>query len=148
MKKAKLLKTALLVTVLAALYLFSQGGQVFVKQAPPLPPEVKTEPPAASVSPAPPETVSSGDSAAAQSGGQSGSLTLAPVPRGQDTLPANSDYSYTIKNEKKELQILPGVTYAPRDGVSIKTSSKDEVIQLQRDHSSNTDYQVLWKKKF
>ena len=146
MRTAKRLKIAILVMLLAGLYLLFQGGQLFVKQEPPAPPEVKVkaEPPV-SISPAPQESVSSGDSV---SFGESGSMALSPAPRTPAASQANSDYSYTIKKEKKELQILPGVTYVPSEGVNIKTASKDETIQLQRDHSYNTDYQVLWKKKY
>jgi len=144
MRTAKLLKIAILVMLLAGLYLLFQGGQLFVKQEPPAPREVKAEPPV-SISPAPQESVSSVESV---SSGESGSMALSPVPRTPAASQANSDYSYTIKKEKKELQILPGVTYAPSEGVNIKTASKDETIQLQRGHSYNTDYQVLWKKKY
>jgi hypothetical protein len=147
MKKGKLLRIAILVILLVGLYLFFQGGQLFVKQVPPAPPEVQTEPPA-TPSAAPLENVSSVSSGVGDVS-QSSSLALSPAPRTGDLSQASSDYSYSIKKpEKKELQILPGVSYVPKEGVSIKTASKDETIQIQRDRSYNTDYQVLWKKKY
>lgn len=147
MRKSKLLRIAILVILLLGIYLFVQGGPLFVKQAPPAPQppaEGKAEPPAV-VSPPAQQPVSSGGGGQ----GQSDSMALEHSPRSVDTSQTNTDYSYSIRNEKKkEYLVLPGVTYVPKEGVNIKTAVPDETIHLSRDHSYHSDYQVLWQKKY
>lgn len=139
----KLLKIGLLVVLLVGLYFFFQGGATFMTNKPSMPPTIKTEAPAP-LPPAKQQTVTT----AAESP-SSGTVELSTESYHTQSAPQNnSDLSYSLKRENKERQITPGVTFVPGQGISIKTDNKDETVQLQRDHTYNGDYQVMWKKKY
>jgi hypothetical protein len=80
----------------------------------------------------------------------SGKLEMAPESKTlySSSAPGEGDYSYTLRREKKEVVITSGVSYVPGEGLNIKTAKPDEVVQIQRDNSYNTDYQVMLKKKY
>ncbi|HWQ61867.1 MAG TPA: hypothetical protein VN521_06120, partial [Negativicutes bacterium] len=62
---------------------------------------------------------------------------------------AVADYSYSLKQQRSERTILPGVTVGPGKAVSVKTANKDETIRITRDSTyPSSDYQVMWQKKY
>jgi hypothetical protein len=138
----RLLKIALLVVLLVGLYFFFQGGALVVTDKPSEPSTSKTEVPA--ISPANQKS----ETPAAQAP-TSGTIALSEEARNNQAVPqANPEFSCSLKKEDNERKIAPGVAVIPGQGISIKTDAKDETVMLQRDHTYNGDYQVLWKKKY
>lgn len=59
------------------------------------------------------------------------------------------EQSYSIKNEKKEIPITPGVSLQPGKSVNVKIPGGEEVIRIQRDKTYHPGgYNVLWEKKY
>lgn len=59
------------------------------------------------------------------------------------------EQSYSIRNEKKEIYITPGVTLQPGKSINIKIPGGDEMIRVQRDKNYHPGgYNVLVEKKF
>jgi hypothetical protein len=135
-------RLAVLIILAAAAYLAVTAGPTAVKTPPAAPPE---QTPAAA-----PPAAPSGENQPAASGPRSGQMRLADAP---DTFaplrPEPADYTYTLKKERKERAIAPGVTYVPGEGIHIKTSGKDATIRITRDTTYQaSDYQVMWHKKY
>lgn len=59
------------------------------------------------------------------------------------------EQSYSIKNEKKEIPITPGVSLQPGKSVNVKVPGEEEFIRVQRDKVYHPGgYNVLLEKKF
>lgn len=103
-------------------------------------------PVAAPVAPAAAEEPSPAPSAEAAHG----QLKMAGQPRAfTPSSSAADDFSYSLRQERTERTILPGVTYSPSQGVNVKTADKDATIRITRDATyTTTDYQVMWHKKY
>lgn len=150
MRKKSLTGIVVIVMLLVGLYFFFPSGEKLVEQPRPVIEDTNQESSSAS-----PETQTAAQLAKDSSssdfhGEQTVRLRLSPASSGgSDSAYSPADFSYSIKRENKEVEILPGVTYAKRS-VCIKTANKDETVQLQRQHldNSNTDYRVLWQKKY
>jgi len=143
MGKKPLWLLAIVLALLTAAFLFVQAGFFAVQGPPPSPPAA--EPAAAPPAPAAAETPSP-----AASGTRSGQMKLADKPKAfEPGPPVDADYSYTLRKNGGEREILPGVTImSGTKGVSIKTADKDETIQIKRDSTNSTsDIQVMWQKK-
>jgi hypothetical protein len=142
--KAKWWILVILIALLAGLYAVWQGGNLTTKEKPPAPAETKT------AVPAPPKAEETEVPATAEETARSGQMQLSPAPGSFTSAPrADADFSYSLKKDSTERELLPGVTYDPGQGVNIKLNNKQESIQLQRDHTyPTTDYQILWKKKY
>ncbi len=59
-------------------------------------------------------------------------------------------FSETLKKENKTYEITPGLTLKPGEGVSVKFSEeqKEEII-LKKDRTApNSQYQMLWQRKY
>ncbi len=79
-----------------------------------------------------------------------GHMRLAEQPKTYTQAPsAATSFSYSLRQQHNERTILPGVTYSPSQGVSVKTAGKDETVRITKDSTyPSTDYQVLWQKKY
>jgi hypothetical protein len=75
-------------------------------------------------------------------------MKLEPQKEENDTAPELDSYSLSLKKDSNERQITPAVSITPGKGVNVKLPGKDETIELEKDHSYSSDYQVVWKKKF
>lgn len=75
------------------------------------------------------------------------SPSVTPVSHGESINLA--EHSYSIRNEKKEIYITPGVTLQPGKSINIKIPGEDEIIRVQRDKNYHPGgYNVLVEKKF
>lgn len=138
-------RLALIAVLVAIAGLLVHAGLVALQSPPPASPPEQT--PAAA--PAAPVAQEPAPSAAAEQ--RSGQMRMAEAPKTFTPSPsAAADYSDSLKQPKERaIPILPGVTYSSGKGVSVKTANKDETIRITRDSTyPNTDYQVLWQKKY
>ena len=132
--------TIILALLAVAGYFFLKEPPATVKSPPPIdrPPKSSDPVPAGAGSPPAPATEL-----------RTGKMELSSPPAGFKSAPATAaPFSYTLKKENNERPILPGVTFSPGQGVSIKTTNADETVQIKRDAGQTTDYQVMWQKKY
>lgn len=75
------------------------------------------------------------------------SPSLLPASHGE---PVNLEaHSYSIKNEKKERAITPGVILQSGKSINVKIPDSEEIIRVQRDKTYHPGgYNVLWEKKY
>ncbi len=138
-------RLALIAALVAIAGLLAHAGLVALQGSPPASPPQQA-PAAATAVPAAREP---SPEAAAEP--RSGQMRMAEAPKTFTPSPsAAADYSDSLKKPRERtIPILPGVTYSTGNGVSVKTANKDETIRITRDSTyPNTDYQVLWQKKY
>jgi hypothetical protein len=78
-------------------------------------------------------------------------MELSPVPISvSQREPVNLEkHSYSIKNEKKEIKLTPGVSFQPGKSITVKIPGEEEVIKVKRDKIYHPDsLNMLWEKKY
>ncbi len=137
-------RLAIIVALFAALGLLAHAGLVAVNSAKPAAPQERA-PVAVPTPPAAPEPPP-----ATAAGPRNEQMRLAEAPKlFTPAPPAATDYSYSLRQQRDERTILPGVTIGPGKALNVKTAKKDETIRITRDSTyPSSDYQVLWQKKY
>lgn len=79
-----------------------------------------------------------------------GQMSLSPEARQAYEVRENdATYAETMRNDKKGIQIAPGVIFESGKGVSVKTAKQAETIEIKRDNTyRDSEYKVQWEKKF
>jgi hypothetical protein len=146
--KRKLILTILITTLLIALYIFAQG--FFVTTEPDKTPVTETKPADVHNSPVRSEGQAPASSdPAGPAGPQKMELSPAEKRLTKTKQTVVEDFTYSLKKERKEKQITPGVSYESGKGINMKIPDQEETVQIRRDHTYREgEYRVLWEKKY
>lgn len=144
MNKKAILAIIAAVALLAAVYYAGHVYEAWKQQPPPPAAGPATPPP----QPEKPQLQPQPEKPPAAAGQpRTGQMRLEPEPKEE---PAEQTAGFAESRKKEsDKTILPGVTLNPGgQGVCIQLADKNETIQLKRNASESTDYQMMWQKKF